>query len=315
MYAAGGRSPPAAFTARRDPVLSAAPIPIAGAAGDQQAALFGQTCFQPGEAKNTYGTGCFMLMNTGEKPVFSQERAGHDHCLGLERQGQLRAGRLDLRGGRGDPVAAGRAAAHRFRAGLGVLWRSKVPDTNGCYVVPAFTGLGAPHWDQYARGTIVGTDPRRQQVSHHPRDAGHPVPTRPMTFCDAMEADSGIQSGGAEGGRRRLRQQLSHADPGGYYRRAGAAPPLCGDYRHGRGVSGRACGGVLGKQGRRGTELGDRPHLRAEHRGGGAGASAFAAGTRRSSAPTAGRRNRVWNQNRSREPPWRKRPSRPFSGS
>ncbi len=132
-----------------------APIPIAGAAGDQQAALFGQTCWEPGEAKNTYGTGCFMLMNTGEKPVFSQNGLVTTIAWGL--------------GGKVEYALEGSI----FVAGAAIQWlrdelrfiesaadseymARKVPDTNGCFVVPAFTGLGAPHWDQYARGTIVG---------------------------------------------------------------------------------------------------------------------------------------------------------------
>ena len=87
-------------------------IPIAGAAGDQQSALFGQTCFLEGEAKNTYGTGCFLLMNTGEKPVFSKKRACDHHCLGIGRKGELCPGGLCLRGRRGNPVASRRAAYH-----------------------------------------------------------------------------------------------------------------------------------------------------------------------------------------------------------
>ena len=130
-------------------------IPIGGAAGDQQSALFGQTCFSPGEAKNTYGTGCFLLMNTGEKPVFSENGLLTTIAWGL--------------GGKVEYALEGSI----FVAGAAIQWlryemrlidsaadseymAQKEKDTNGCYVVPAFTGLGAPHWDQYARGTIVG---------------------------------------------------------------------------------------------------------------------------------------------------------------
>ena len=130
-------------------------IPIGGAAGDQQSALFGQTCFQPGEAKNTYGTGCFLLMNTGEKPVFSDNGLVTTIAWGLD-------GKVNY-ALEGSIFVAG-AAIQWLRDELRLIDSSadseymaqKVRDSNGCYVVPAFTGLGAPYWDQYARGTIVG---------------------------------------------------------------------------------------------------------------------------------------------------------------
>lgn len=130
-------------------------IPVAGAAGDQQAALFGQTCFNAGEAKNTYGTGCFLLMNTGEKPVFSENGLVTTIAWGLN-------GKVNY-ALEGSIFVAG-AAIQWLRDELRIIDSSedseymaqKVADTNGCYVVPAFTGLGAPYWDQYARGTIVG---------------------------------------------------------------------------------------------------------------------------------------------------------------
>ena len=130
-------------------------IPIAGIAGDQQAALFGQTCFEPGEAKNTYGTGCFMLMNTGEKPVVSKNGLVTTIAWGLDGKVEYAL--------EGSIFVAG-AAIQWLRDELRILEKAsdserlaqEVEDTNGCYVVPAFTGLGAPHWDQYARGTVVG---------------------------------------------------------------------------------------------------------------------------------------------------------------
>ena len=130
-------------------------IPISGAAGDQQAALFGQLCFLPGEAKNTYGTGGFLLMNTGEEPVFSRRGLVTTIAWGI-------GGRV-LYALEGSVFVAG-AAIQWLRdemrlidsAGDSEYMARKVPDTNGCYVVPAFTGLGAPYWDPYARGTIVG---------------------------------------------------------------------------------------------------------------------------------------------------------------
>lgn len=130
-------------------------IPIAGAAGDQQAALFGQGCFRKGEAKNTYGTGCFLLMNTGEKPVFSKNGLittvawGIDGKVNYALEGSVFVAGAAVQWLRDDMKLIESAEDSGYMA-------SKVKDTNGCYVVPAFTGLGAPHWDQYARGTILG---------------------------------------------------------------------------------------------------------------------------------------------------------------
>lgn len=138
-----------------DPSFFGSPIKIGGAAGDQQAALFGQACFNAGEAKNTYGTGCFMLMNTGEKPVYSNNGLVTTIAWGLN-------GKVNY-ALEGSIFVAG-AAIQWLRDEMRIIDTSpdseyiakQVPDTNGCYVVPAFTGLGAPYWDQYARGTIVG---------------------------------------------------------------------------------------------------------------------------------------------------------------
>lgn len=132
-----------------------APIAIAGAAGDQQAALFGQACFAPGQAKCTYGTGAFVLMNTGEKPMFSNNGLVTTIAWGLNGKVQYAL--------EGSIFVAG-AAIQWLRDELRFVESAsdseymarKVSDTNGCYVVPAFTGLGAPYWDAYARGTIVG---------------------------------------------------------------------------------------------------------------------------------------------------------------
>ena len=131
------------------------PIPIAGAAGDQQAALFGQTCYAPGEAKNTYGTGCFLLMNTGEKPVSSTHGLVTTIAWGIgdkityALEGSIFVGGAAIQWLRDEMKLIESSADSEYMA-------QKVNDTNGCYVVPAFTGLGAPYWDQYARGTIVG---------------------------------------------------------------------------------------------------------------------------------------------------------------
>lgn len=167
-----------------------APIPIAGAAGDQQAALFGQTCFKAGEAKNTYGTGCFLLMNTGEKPVFSNNGLVTTIAWGLD-------GKVNY-ALEGSIFVAG-AAIQWLRdemkfidsAGDSEYMARKVKDTNGCYVVPAFTGLGAPHWDQYARGTIVGIT-RGVNKYHIIRATLESLAYQVNDVLLAMRADSGI---------------------------------------------------------------------------------------------------------------------------
>ena len=168
-----------------------APIPIGGAAGDQQAALFGQTCFTPGEAKNTYGTGCFLLMNTGEKPVFSKNGLVTTIAWGLD-------GKVNY-ALEGSIFVAG-AAIQWLRDELRIIDSSpdseymagKVKDTNGCYVVPAFTGLGAPHWDQYARGTIVGIT-RGVNKCHIVRATLESLAYQTNDVLQAMKADSGIE--------------------------------------------------------------------------------------------------------------------------
>ena len=130
-------------------------IPIAGIAGDQQAALFGQTCFSAGDAKNTYGTGCFLLMNTGHTPVFSKNGLvttiawGIDGKIYYALEGSIFIAGASIQWLRDEMRLIDSAEDSEYMA-------KKVKDTNGCYVVPAFTGLGAPYWNQYARGTIVG---------------------------------------------------------------------------------------------------------------------------------------------------------------
>ena len=165
-------------------------IPIAGAAGDQQAALFGQVCFGEGEAKNTYGTGCFLLMNTGTKAVFSKNGLVTTIAWGLE--GEINYA-LE-----GSIFVAG-AAIQWLRDELRLVdsaedteyWASRVEDTNGCYVVPAFTGLGAPHWDPYARGTIVGLT-RGTNKKHIIRATLESIAYQVCDVTDAMQEDSGL---------------------------------------------------------------------------------------------------------------------------
>lgn len=166
-------------------------IPIAGAAGDQQAALFGQTCFTAGEAKNTYGTGCFMLMNTGETPVFSSNGLVTTIAWGLNgRVNYALEGSIFVAGAaiqwlRDEMHLIDSASDSEYMAG-------KVKDTNGCYVVPAFTGLGAPYWDQYARGSIVGIT-RGVNKFHIIRATLESLAYQVNDVLKAMEADSGIE--------------------------------------------------------------------------------------------------------------------------
>ena len=183
--------PNSEFYEYADPMHFGGEIKIAGAAGDQQAALFGQTCFAAGDAKNTYGTGGFLLMNTGEHPVESQNGLVTTVAWGL--------------GGKvyyaleGSIFVAG-AAIQWLRDELKILEESrdseymacKVPDTNGCYVVPAFTGLGAPHWDQYARGVIVGLT-RGCNKNHIIRATLDSMCYQVNDVLKAMEADAGIR--------------------------------------------------------------------------------------------------------------------------
>lgn len=165
-------------------------VPIAGIAGDQQAALFGQMCTEPGMVKNTYGTGCFLLMNSGEKPILSQNnlittvawKIGDRVNYALE-----------------GSIFVGGSVVQWLRDGLGVInssseveaLASQVPDTNGVYFVPALTGLGAPWWDQYARGTIIGIS-RGTTTAHIARAALEGIAYQTMDITAAMSRDAGI---------------------------------------------------------------------------------------------------------------------------
>ena len=173
------------------PGFFGSPIPIAGAAGDQQAALFGQTCFAPGEAKNTYGTGCFLLMNTGEEPVFSKNGLvttvawGLDGKVNYALEGSIFVAGAAIQWLRDEMRLIESAADSEYHAG-------KVKDTLGCYVVPAFTGLGAPYWDQYARGAIVGLT-RGVNKNHIIRATLESIAYQVSDVLEAMRADSGIE--------------------------------------------------------------------------------------------------------------------------
>jgi glycerol kinase len=173
-----------------DRTLFGEEIPIAGAAGDQQAALFGQCCFTKGEAKNTYGTGCFLLMNTGEEAIQPKQ--------GLITTIAAGAGEKIQYALEGSVFVAG-AAVQWLRDELQLIrtaaeseeYAGKVNDTNGVYVVPAFAGLGAPYWDQYARGTIVGIT-RGANKDHIIRATLEAIAYQTYDVLKAMEADSGI---------------------------------------------------------------------------------------------------------------------------
>ena len=174
-----------------DPSYLGGPIPIAGAAGDQQSALFGQTCFKPGEAKNTYGTGCFLLMNTGEKPIESQN--GLLTTIAASGKDEVRYA-LE-----GSVFVAG-AALQWLRDEMRMLksapqseeYASAVEDTQGVYVVPAFTGLGAPYWNPYARGIVTGLT-RGTSKEHFIRAVLESLAYQAEEVIEAMEKDSGIE--------------------------------------------------------------------------------------------------------------------------
>ncbi len=176
-----------------DESLFGRPIPIAGCAGDQQAATFGQACFEPGDAKNTYGTGCFLLLNTGDQPVASENgmlttvgwKVGDEVTYCLE----------------GSVFIAG-AVVQWLRDGLGIIGESadverlaaEVPDTEGVYFVPAFVGLGAPHWDANARGTIIGLT-RGTTKAHIARAAVESMAFQTRDVLAAMQKDADVGLG------------------------------------------------------------------------------------------------------------------------
>ena len=175
----------------RSATSSAAQIPIAGDAGDQQAATFGQACFEPGMAKNTYGTGCFMLMNTGEKPVPSKNNLLTTIGWGLNgKVTYCLEGSVFITG----------AAVQYLRDSLKIIDKASdeskalansVENSGGVYVVPAFVGLGAPYWDQYARGAILGLT-RGSGRAEIARATLESVAYQVRDVLEAMEADSGV---------------------------------------------------------------------------------------------------------------------------
>ena len=174
-----------------DPEFFGGSIKIAGVAGDQQAALFGQTCFAPGMAKNTYGTGCFMLMNIGDKPIYPNNGLLTTIAWGLDGKVEYAL--------EGSVFVAG-AAIQWLRDEVKLVdaspdseyYATKVKDTNGCYVVPAFTGLGAPYWDPYARGAITGLT-RGVNKAHIIRATLESLAFQTNDVLAAMEEGSGVK--------------------------------------------------------------------------------------------------------------------------
>ena len=173
-----------------DPYVLGGEIPIAGVAGDQQAALFGQCCFDEGEAKNTYGTGCFLLMNTGKKAINSENGLLTTIAAGIDEKPDYA-----LEGS----IFVGGASVQWLRDGLKMVESARqteefatlVPDTCGAYVVPAFVGMGAPYWDQYARGTVVGVT-RGCRKEHFIRATLESIAYQTYDVLKVMEKDSGI---------------------------------------------------------------------------------------------------------------------------
>lgn len=182
--------PSSCVYAESDPSILGGAIPIAGAAGDQQAALFGQCCFEPGEAKNTYGTGCFLLMNTGRKAIMSENgllttiAAGTDGSVGYALEGSVFVAGAAIQWLR-DGMRLIRDAAQSEKYAL------SVSDSHGVYIVPAFTGLGAPYWDQYARGTVVGLT-RGCTKEHFIRATLESINYQVADVLGVMQEESGI---------------------------------------------------------------------------------------------------------------------------
>ena len=221
---------------------------LPGIAGDQQAALFGQACFCKGEAKNTYGTGCFLLMNTGDQMVHSKNgllttiAAGLGGKISYALEGSVFVGGAVIQWVRDELRFVTEAADTEYFA-------QKVADNGGVYIVPAFTGLGAPHWDMYARGAILGVT-RGTSREHIIRAALESIAYQTCDVLHAMEEDTGVElenlrvDGGASANR------LFDAVSGGYDRPVGAAARRCRDNGAGRGIFSRACGGRMAGSGR-----------------------------------------------------------------
>ena len=193
--------------------LGPADVPIAGIAGDQQSALFGQLCTQPGDAKCTYGTGCFLLENIGANFRLSQQRLVTTLACSTAAEARICAGGQHLYRRRGGAVAARQDAFLLLRAGGGEHRRRRA-GAGGVVFVPAFTGLGAPHWDPYASGMIIGIG-RDTGIGHIARAAIESIAFQVADVLKAMDADTGIQLHGTARGWRRGGERSADAVPGG----------------------------------------------------------------------------------------------------
>ena len=239
-------------------------IPISGVAGDQQAALFGQACFEPGMTKNTYGTGSFVLMNVGDRCPDPVEGLAHDRGLDAPRHRRHRTtcARTTRSRGRSSPPArpssgcatGSASSARRPRSGR---WPRACPDTEGVYLVPAFTGLGSPWWDPYARATIVGIT-RGTGRAHLARAAVEAMAYQTRDVVEAMSAHSGSSGHRAARRRRRLGDEPPPATAGGPAAGPGGSAPHPGDDGTRRGLPRRSRGGRVVVARRDHGELGAR---------------------------------------------------------
>ena len=222
-------------------------VPLTGIAGDQQAATFGQACLAPGMAKNTYGTGCFLLLNTGSRPMPSRHRL-------LSTVGWRFGGRTTylLEGS----VFMGGATVQWLRDGLGIIaattdieaLAASVPDSGGVCLVPAHTGLGAPYWDPYARAALLGMT-RGTTRAHVARAALEAIAFQCAEVLDAMEGDAGQPLQRTARRWRRRRQRPAAPVPGGHPRRAGRPPARHRNDGTRRRLPGRAGGRLLARRG------------------------------------------------------------------
>ena len=249
-------------------------LPIAGVAGDQQAALFGQMCRTPGMSKNTYGTGCFLLQNIGTKPTLSRHQLVTTVAWTIGDRTEYA-----IEGS----VFIGGAVVQWIRDGLGLIRQAadieplaaSVPDNGGVYLVPAFAGLGAPHWDSFARGTIVGIT-RGTTAGHLARAALESIALQVADLLDAMRADSGIAHPGTARGRRRRRRRPPDADSGRSHRRPGRAADGHGDHGAWRRLPRRPGRRLLEIHRRDQRPVENRSALRARNAGGSRGGDTHA---------------------------------------
>ena len=239
-------------------------VPLAGILGDQQAALVGQACFEPGEAKNTYGTGCFLLMNTGRRPVAS--------TCGLLTTVAYRLGGQPAHYALEGSVALAGALVQWLRDNLGLIASSDgiealartVEDNGGVYFVPAFSGLYAPYWKDSARGVIAGLT-RYANKGHLARAVLEATAFQTREVLDAMERDSGIHLAAAARRWRHGGQRAADAVSGRHSEPPGGAARHARDHRPGRGVRGRAGGGLFRGSGRFARQLDGGLHLAPRH--------------------------------------------------